>query len=151
MSIKNCQVIANGYDLDELAEEEFPYDFDIPLFETLGITEKVQKSILIGMLQGTLIKGFQKAIKLLADKKFSEGEMRKSFEYGATATLMNSQGRYNLEKLLEIMFEESLQQNEWDVEIEMETCSMNPINLDCNEIVERPKIDTDGCLILRRI
>ena len=82
LSLKNCQAIERGYDLDELAEQEFPYDFDIPLFETLGITQKVQKSILIGMLQGTLIKGFQKAIETMVNNKFTAEDMCKAWSEG---------------------------------------------------------------------
>jgi hypothetical protein len=46
----------------------------------------------------------------------------------------------------------SLQQpTEIEVEIEMETCSMNPLDLDCNEIIKRPKLDSDGYLILKQL
>ena len=30
LSMKNCQAIELGYDLDELAEKEFPFDYVIP-------------------------------------------------------------------------------------------------------------------------
>jgi len=50
-------------DVKKIAEQEFYLDFDSPLFEELGITKKVQKSILIGILQGTFSRGYNKAKK----------------------------------------------------------------------------------------
>jgi len=52
-----------GEDVRKIAEQEFYLDFDAPLFEELGITKKVQKSILIGILQGTFSRGYNKAKK----------------------------------------------------------------------------------------
>ena len=132
LSIKNCEAIKNGYDLDELINNlDTPEGYDQYQYDS-GVR-----------------KGFELALELLGDKKFSDGEMKKSFEYGATATLMNSQGRYNLEKAVEISFEESLQPKEWDVEIEMENYEISDDHgnsISC----ERPKLDADGCLILKR-
>ena len=138
LSLKNCQAVERGYDLDEIAEQEFPYDFDCPLFETLGITEKSHKSILIGMLQGTLQKGFQKALELMGDKKFSEEDIRKAMETMANLLPLSMIDNYI----------QSLQQTEWDVEVETVPALSNNGNVYYGDI---PKLDENNCLILKRI
>jgi hypothetical protein len=160
LSLKNCQAIELGYDLDELAEKEFPYDFDCPLFKTLGINEKSHKSILIGMLQGTLQKGFQKALELLGDKKFSEKDVEKAIELSRETELKI--GGYDPRPFTSTKHSkkeiiQSLQQKEWLVEIEMEivdeklsigaTCIADS---DFISVTKRPKLDAEGCLILKR-
>ena len=153
LSLKNCQAIELGYDLDEVILEEFPYDFDIPLFETLGITEKVHKNILIGMLQGTLQKGFQKALEILGDKKFSENDIRNAWDTALNQYLMFHEIPATAWREQHI---QSLQQTEWDVEIccyveenngwiDADTFN-SPILIGTGE----PKLDADGCLILKR-
>lgn len=159
LSLKNCQSIERGYDLDELAEQEFPYDFDCPLFETLGITEKSHKSILIGMLQGTLQKGFQKALELMGDKKFSEDDVRKVIEIARNGSMQEQHNGYGRPTELRFVLDnvssddiiQSLQQTEWDVEVEME--NVYSVNNGENEMMPklRPVFDADGCLILKRI
>jgi hypothetical protein len=151
LSMKNCQAIELGYDLDELAEKEFPFDYDIPLFETLGITEKSHKSILIGMLQGTLQKGFQKALELIGDKKYSEEDVRTAILFGQGMELWKEELQIN-------DFIQSLQQTEWDVEIEMVNILENgyknqPVNTIgfIAEYKSVPKLDENGCLILKKI
>ena len=155
LSVRNCEAIENGYDLDELAEKEFPLDYDIPLFETLGITEKSHKCILIGMLQGTLQKGFQKALEILGDKKFSEEDIEKAIEFGHKT--YHSWKDRNEEKFIQ-----SLQQTEWEVDIEMEYvgecngnndegCFQDSPGHNCGCFERRLKLDADGCLILKRI
>ena len=62
LSLKNCQAIENGYDLDELARnyvDEQPNDF-------LYTTDEYWNA------QVDFKKGFQKAMELM-DKKYSEG------------------------------------------------------------------------------
>ena len=157
LSLKNCQAIELGYELDELAEQEFPYDFDCPLFETLGITEKSHKSILIGMLQGTLQKGFQKAIELMGDNRFSEDDML-SFESFVSKWYDKAK---NVEEFTALPSEllvkwKSLQQTEWGVEIETyctygNKCPSKGAYLKQHLCNVEPKLDTDGYLILKRI
>ena len=143
LSIKNCDAIARGYDLDKFVLEEFPYDFDCPLFETLGITERVQKSILIGMLQGTLSKGFNKALELLGDKKYTDGQLK-------YAHLMGMRKEMSFNQL-----HDSLQQIEWNVKIKMEPYHDGKFIDDGKthpvDIKWRPELDEDGCIILRKI
>ena len=95
--------------------------------------------------------GFQKALELNADKRFTLKEMTDCWNKALTF-------QTHKETLGEHI--QSLQQKEWDVEIEME---FNPINhasglqLTGNKLMDisisqnyKPKLDADGCLILKR-
>jgi hypothetical protein len=132
ISLKNCEAIANGYDLDELA------DIETEKYATLN-----PKSFKRGFLYG-----FQKALEILGDKKFSEEQVKKAINLS-----------WEEKPMLEIKdIIQSIQQTEWDVEIETE-----PMNLD--EIREqgkgflnsttttttKPKLDENNCLILKPI
>jgi hypothetical protein len=149
LSKENCDELFGIFDIDKLVEEEFPYDFDCPLFETLGVIEKVHKSILIGMLQGTFIKGFNKAMELNKDKKFTETDCKKllkSATYG----------------MFEKDFDKHIQSLKQPTEIEVEIVNL----MDCQAQVScdetkttcrictntgMPKLDENGCLILKKL
>ena len=135
LSLKNCQAIENGYDLYELAENNYP-TFNLPLTDTTAINT---------LKQDSFKEGFQKAIEILGDKKFSEEDVismiEKSRETGLTSEYL-------------IL---TKQQTEWDVEIEMEpyvACDLEDfINDGKTHIIEtklRHQLDSDGCLILKR-
>jgi hypothetical protein len=128
LSLKNCQAIERGYDLDELVKERFGEAF-------WHDGDKYFKE------------GFQKALSILSDKKYTEDNMMEmaGYMFGAHK-LSNADGREEAEKYLK-----TFEVQEWDVEIVMETCSMNIDDLDCDEIVERPKLDANNCIILKRI
>ena len=126
LSLKNCQAIEHGYDLDELAGE-FTRDESYGKFS--------------GDLYKGYIFGFQKALKLMGDKKFSEEDVIKIAEYIRVA----SQSTPNV-RTKELFDEyQSLQQTEWDVEIEMEEVAIG----DKYTPEPKPKLDADGCLILK--
>ncbi len=111
LSLKNCQAIENGYDLDELAV----------------LSTKDETTILGNqkMAQG-FIKGFQKALEILGDKKFSEFlDKEKELGISDIKTIERIQLYYKT------YFDKS-QQNEWEV-------TFNPDEKDSN-----------GCLILKR-
>ena len=114
LSIKNCQAIENGYDLDELA---MGYD----LYENINF---------VGQMRAFKA-GFQKALEILGDKKFSEGDVIKAHYQGFTDV-----------PLYEVI--QSLQQTEWGVEIVMNICG------DKVYAVPELVLDADGCLILKR-
>ena len=126
LSLKNCQAIENGYDLDELSWKFFPYhEWEYSNGSFGDINEENRETFKIG---------FQKALEILGDKKFSESNLR----IGCSSLL-------NLEKeegeLSEVFTEkqyrhidtyiQSLQQTEWDV-------FFNP-----------DEKDSEGCLILK--
>ena len=134
LSIKNCEAIANGYDLDELAESEYgtviesvrgSKEYDIEADRKSGFKT-----------------GFKKALEILGDKKFSEEDLRLSMHFGKFGEA-NSQ-------TTTIGFIKSLQQTEFDVEVIMKSENMR---YDGGKQIEYdivPKLDADGCLILKR-
>ena len=128
LSIKNCKAIERGYDLDELANE---YDLDV--IENVYGQVKAFKA------------GFQKAIEILGDKKYSEDDIGRAIIFGHDKS---TEGVY-LSRLPVTEFFQSLQQTEWDVEIEMEKV---PVKMPGVMVFTKaPKLDADGCLILKRI
>jgi hypothetical protein len=64
-------------DVKKIAEKQFYLEMESPLFEELGVTKKVQKAILIGMLQGTFTRGYNKAKETY---KYTEEDLRKVIE-----------------------------------------------------------------------
>jgi len=161
VSKQNCDEIFGVVDVEKLAEEEFPYDFDCPVFETLGVTEKAHKSILIGMLQGTLIKGFNKAMELNGDKRFTLDDVRNAIQLARYHSTHNKNGvlvcfHEDTDKIIQ-----SLQQpTEIEVEIEMEAADLAfyengkryPIEANIPERFKyKPKLDSEGCLILKKV
>ena len=124
LSLKNCQAIELGYDLDELG-----MDYASTIYD--GRTELIK----FNGSKVDFIKGFQKALELLGDKKFSEDDLMEAYSRGQTNSPI-----------------QSLQQTEWDVEIKMGGYKFN----DDGEKIgfpsyELPKLDADGCLILKRL
>ena len=123
LSLKNCQAIERGYDLGELV---MGYD----LYENINFVGQTR----------AYKAGFQKALSILGDKKFSDEQLRTAYNVGYTdgkdgATFYNR-------------FIQSLQQTEWDVEIVMETCQVMVQHGDM-EFQDFPKLDADGCIILK--
>ena len=127
LSLKNCEAIENGYDLDELADE---------LTEHFNTFDAVKSDIQVGFKAG-----FQKALELLGNKKFSEKDMSKAWSEGYHRKVdgLNGNGLRYFDKFIQ-----SLQQTEWDVEVEMDICG------DKVYAVPEPKLDENGCLILKR-
>ena len=128
LSIKNCESIERGYDLDELVEDNFKGLRDC-------ISDSDIAEFYISLVKTTVT-------EILGDKKFSEKDVismiEKSRETGLTAEylILNNQ------------------QNEWDVEIREECLDKNcdGINRKGECITTgKPKHDTDGCLILKRV
>lgn len=144
LSLKNCQAIENGYDLDELAEKEY--------FDGCDNTKRSSE-----IYRRIFKEGFQKALEILGDKKFSEEDVRRAFSAG----LSIGYGRqFEIEnRLLEIdYYIQSLQQAEWGVEIVMEyndkiELSYGATSIEDSDYILRTqyiKLDADGNLILKR-
>jgi len=132
LSFKNCQAIELGYDLDELAENFWKEEFMKPgLIDTNSYKE-----------------GFQKALELMGDKKFSEEDIEKAIEFGHKT--YHSWKDRNEEKFIQ-----SLQQTEWDVEVvmdeEKEFIFDPAMGISQGHYLDKPKLDVNGCLILKRI
>lgn len=141
LSNKNCQAIDNGYDLDELIKKEIT---DGKLHPNDGAKKE------------GIMRGIQLALKILGDKKFSEEDVKKRVE------LVKEQFRKDVDtygkpkKIMSTLdtIHQSLQQTEWDVEIEIEPYHDGDfIDDGKTHIIEaklRPRLDVDGCLILKR-
>ena len=119
LSLKNCQAIENGYDLDELVEERFGETF-------WHDGDKYFKE------------GFQKALEILGDKNKKNIELLKEklTDYFEDIT---DQKSYISEKIDDI-----LQQTEWDVIVDVLLTERHG-----GVVYETPKLDADGCLILK--
>ena len=135
LSLKNCEEIENGYDLDVLAKSEA-----IKISETEVRDEKLER---------IYKRGFQKALEILGDKKFSVEDIQNFID-------SENPGQYPY-----IALQLKQKSNEWDVEIEM----ICPHPMDtyrcglqygcdeygCNHPNQVPYLDKDSCLILKRI
>lgn len=131
LSIKNCDAIARGYDLDELA-------IDLDRIHPAKIsTEDLIEIFKIG---------FNKALELLGDKKFNKYDMYDFAEYT---------WKYSERTHPEYNEDYFKQHTEWDVKIKMEPYydgefiddgKTHPI-----DIKWKPELDESGCLILIRV
>ena len=144
LSLKNCQAIELGYDLDELTNKAF---------DNMGyhstVTPHEEKQFKLGYRVA-----FREAIEILGDKKFSDEDVILIAEYIRVASQSTPSVR------TKDLFNEyqSLQQTEWDVEVEMtkEEYIWTPPGEGFEDQTYRdwrevPKLDADGCLILKRI
>jgi hypothetical protein len=145
LSIKNCEAIERGYDLDELA---MGYD----LYEKINF---------VGQMRAYK-EGFQKALEILGDKKFSEEDVIKAIEIARNGSMQEqhngygrpTESRFVLDNLPSDEIIQSLQQTEWDVEIEMEDYlddSLSHIKGEIPVFRKIQKLDSNGCLILKKI
>ena len=158
LSLKNCQAIENGYDLNELADECMNNTINQ---ETGSNVHKL--SIALGFK-----KGFNKAMELNKDKLFSEEDMMLSWDAGVMSQAICTSNYFGLKRQEQLKqhrdsYKEnlkpvSLQQNEWEVEI---VCDKDCYSSDgrcdkstmANCIICTPVTylkDADGCLILKR-
>ena len=102
LSIKNCEAIANGYDLDELAKNRYP-------IENTGAMFMPNRHEVINIYrQEGFIEGAKAILEILSDKKFSEEDIRKAYMDGAR-NIINS-GQMTAEDLQDTI--NSLQQTE---------------------------------------
>ena len=144
LSLKNCQAIELGYDLDELAKTIFP--------DKIFTTNEEYEIPIDGFpYQWGFKVGFQKALELMGDKKFSEADIHEAYFLG------EREDRDGFHNLLQ-----PLQQTEWDVEVEMEKVidetkiigAVKGVKGSGSKITTYksvPKLDEDGCLILKRL
>ena len=144
LSLKNCQAIENGYDLDELVEENFQGLRDC-------IVDKDVAEFYISLVKTTVT-------ELLGDKKFSEEQVLNAFYAGWISKdklYLEAQESYK-----GYLKRHVTQQNEWEVEIEMicphpEDTYVCGIQYGCDEDGcnnpnQIPYLDKNGCLILRK-
>lgn len=115
LSLKNCQAIECGYYLDDLVEECCIHE-----------PRNSQEIREVKLIKIAFKDGFQKALELMGDKKFTEKNVLQAFIKGVFL-----EEHENPDLVIE-KYLKSLQQNEWEVEI----------------LDER---DSEGCLILKRV
>jgi hypothetical protein len=122
LSLKNCQAIELGYDLDELASEYAKKRENLDLVYANGLY--------YGFLEG-----FQKALEILGDKIFTLDDIH-------TVFIM---GREGMEDKMNRYVTRIHEPTEWDVRIDVLLTERHGV------VYETPKLDVDGCLILKRI
>ena len=124
LSLKNCQAIERGYDLDELVINY------LNIFPSRS-NDPDRNFVRMGMEEG-FKEGFQKALEILGDKKFSEEDMRKAMD--RVWDWCEDDKDEDCSSMTELRNKhiQSLQQTEWDVEI----------------LEDR---DSEGRLILKRV
>lgn len=128
LSLKNCKVIERGYDLDELAKDRF------------GNSSHHTNN------RCSYKEGFQKSLEILGDKKFSEEDMRKAMD--RVFDWCEDDKDEDCSSMTELRNKhiQSLQPAEWEVIVEMEGF-VDEEGIYCGE---RPKLDADNYLILKR-
>lgn len=151
LSLKNCQAIERGYDLDELVDEFIGCPEDM---RTLSEDWRIN----------SFKSGFQKALELMKDSSLKPDPklinsmcMRYRHDFGL---IKDENIKKSLRTTMTQLWEEVVGigfyegQTEWDVEIEMIGPLVYPANLPKKgeeRPAYRPKLDADGCLILKRI
>jgi hypothetical protein len=136
LSKQNCDEIFGVIDVEKLA-------MGYELYEKINF---------VGQTRAYIV-GFNKAMELNKDKVFTLEDMKLMFEFG-----------YRKNNLIETTFESALnfiqsiqQPTEIEVEIVMSPCyyddSLGGFSTSYTEgkPIEEPKLDKDGCLILKRV
>jgi len=150
LSIKNCEAIESGYDLDELTKESSESQ---SLFNDLACYET------------GFIRGFQKALEIINEARNHKDSqlidsmaLRYRHDFGLITDESQKDGIRNImhqlwEEVVGLGFYDG--PTKWNVEIEMEPYHDGEfIDDGKTHIVEpkwRPALDVDGCLILKRI
>lgn len=135
LSPRNCRAIERGYDLDELFQREI---------DELMFTGNLEdpSEYRSGMYNGASI-----LLKLMGDKKFilSEKDLHKVIDMARLQGEESFLVKHSNEEIIQ-----SLQQTEWDVEIEMGKVESYKDKMG-NVRTEKtfPTLDADGYLILK--
>ena len=128
LSKKNCDEIFGVVDVEKLAKEKYPND---------GYADTT-------LMQKGFIKGFNKAVSLNKDKVFTLEDIKKAYSQGELDALKT--GSYS-EKENEYI--QSLQQPT-EIEVEIITEEFESYDEILNK-VKKPILDSEGCLILKKI
>lgn len=148
LSIKNCQAIERGYDLDDLAKfysasTVFIKGNEIPTDKQIEDAEHISEI--------AFKEGFKKCLEFFSEKYFTLDDIY-------TVFIM---GRECMEDKMNRYVTRIHEPTEWDVEVEMicphpsdtYRCGIQ-YGCDedgCNHPNQIPYLDADGCLILKRI
>ena len=102
LSLKNCQAIEHGYDLEDIKRKVFDGFDGQPDSFTIAAVERT----------------IQIMVELMGDKKFSEQDMYKMFIYGRSIDTAKKHIKKLEDKPMDEFFNDfiqSLQKTEWDV------------------------------------
>jgi len=146
LSKQNCDEIFGVVDVEELAAKEIGMKMGGRVFNTHELS--------------IFVKGFNKAMELNKDKQFTLEDIRMAIAYGEKHRDMDA-GKVPYQTFVE--FIPSLKQlTEIEVEVEMETKKqlVNGYKNQPNNVIGfvaayentlTPKLDSDGCLIIKKI
>jgi hypothetical protein len=132
LSKQNCDEIFGIVDVEKLAEEEIPY--------SSSTTLNVQRM--------RFIHGFNKAIELNKDKLFTVADMHDAVMLGVCFENPGIRGISNYNEAKDLAIKRALEQKEIDVEVIIDKI---PADLAPGGWDVFPKLDEEGCLILKRI
>lgn len=148
LSLKNCQDIELGYNLEELAAD-------------CASENKSKFNNWYGVYVGFQL-GFHKALKILGENRFTEEEVSKIWKAGQEYW-KTSGSSITFEEIVEKR-STHLKPTEWDVEVVVEECDVSKVdNLYVSTIAmtqeeakylydnRKPKLDANGCLVLIRL
>jgi hypothetical protein len=147
LSKENCDDIFGVVDVEILSDE---YSHDSIWFNKRGTYNNQEFFEFIAKKSFT--DGFNKAMELNKDKLFTVEDIMKAFEAGYET--LESEKTYN--EHYDILIQSLQQPTEIEVDIKMEPCyydqSLGAFSTSYTEDkpVEQPKLDKDGCLILKK-
>jgi len=136
LSPENCKAVELGIDLISVREEWIK--------NQTSDWDKEDLALYLPLVESeveTYMEGFQKALEVLGDKKFTENDLVGAYLIGCDKRTTHP---YHIKENLA-----SLQKTEWEVEIVMEPALKNCEEGETNYFI--PATDKNGCLILKPI
>jgi hypothetical protein len=139
LSINNCKAIERGYDLDEIKRKVFDGFDGIPSSFAIYAVEKTINVML----------------EILGDREFTDEDLFDAFVHGKH----RGSDEYQNRETGSLEFHEYIKkyppQTEWEVEIVTEPMNIDEIREQgkgfLNANTQKPKLDANGKLILKRI
>ena len=139
LSKQNCDEIFGVINVEKLAKEDADLRFPNQGDEESWLARN-----------SGVVWGFNKAMELNKDKVFTLEDIKKAIEYGIQSVLQAVPGVTSTQSILDNFIQ---QPTEIEVEIKMEPYRMSDFVEDGNThpsgVIERPKLDSEGCLILK--
>ena len=162
LSIKNCESIELGYDLDKIRNLA-KKDFHSELGEGPALNQSINSMLVKSYMNGSEF-GFEKAIEILGDKKFNQYDVLDVVNHVLHKMVLfegfDKQYLFPESVYYEVTTKcQSIQQKEWDVEVEMEPEYIRMGGVKgvkgsstklSNPAYGCKKTDENGCLILKK-
>jgi len=131
LSKQNCDKIFGVVDVEKLAEESWGDKISSPYH--------------------AYVDGFNKAMELNQDKLFTLEDMRTAMTYGVVQEGTGFEGIHSVDDLFNLILRKVSQPTEIEVEIEMEDVIQLKKRAGGITNMGKPKLDSEGCLILKKI